>query len=122
MGIKRQARECALQIVFQLDGVAQPGSADVDDAIARFFENFDSPDDKGIFLAITSATAGARRSGMRAPASKGISSMPSVRAPCACAMRCRWKASTADAGALARLRGRPSARRAMACSSWRALW
>jgi N utilization substance protein B len=51
MGIKRQARECALQIVFQLDGVAQPGTADVDDAIARFFENFDSPDDKARAMA-----------------------------------------------------------------------
>jgi len=51
MGIKRQARECALQIVFQLDGVAQPGTADVDDAISRFFENFDSPDDKARAMA-----------------------------------------------------------------------
>jgi transcription termination factor NusB len=40
MGIRRQARECALQIVFQLDGLAQPAAADIEDAISRFFENF----------------------------------------------------------------------------------
>ncbi len=51
MGIKRQARECALQIVFQLDGVAQPSVADVDDAGDRFFENFDAPDEKARTMA-----------------------------------------------------------------------
>ena len=51
MGIKRQARECALQIVFQLDGVRQPTSVDVDEAISRFFENFDAPDEKARAMA-----------------------------------------------------------------------
>lgn len=51
MGIKRQARECALQIVFQLDGVDAPTTADVDDAVSRFFENFDTPDDKARAMA-----------------------------------------------------------------------
>lgn len=51
MGIKRQARECALQIVFQLDGVTEPTTADIDDAVSRFFENFDTPDDKARAMA-----------------------------------------------------------------------
>ncbi len=51
MGIKRQARECALQIIFQLDSVDAPSAADIDDAIARFFENFDAPDDKAKAMA-----------------------------------------------------------------------
>ena len=46
MGIRRQARECALQIIFQLDAMPSPSLADIDDAIERFFENFDAPDDK----------------------------------------------------------------------------
>lgn len=51
MGIKRQARECALQIIFQLDGVAEPVVVDIDDAIHRFFENFDAPDEKARAMA-----------------------------------------------------------------------
>lgn len=39
MGLKRQARECALQILYPLDMV--PGLA-ADDAIARFFESFEA--------------------------------------------------------------------------------
>lgn len=47
MGIKRQARECALQILYPLDmlgrepGVAVDAQA-VNDAISRFFDNFDA--------------------------------------------------------------------------------
>lgn len=43
MGIKRQARECALQILYPLDMLdkASDGRA-IDDAIERFFENFDA--------------------------------------------------------------------------------
>lgn len=51
MGIRRQARECALQIVFQLDGMAAPTAADIGDAIDRFFENFDAPDEKARAMA-----------------------------------------------------------------------
>jgi N utilization substance protein B len=51
MGIKRQARECALQIIFQLDNVEVPSAADIDDAIAHFFENFDAPDEKAKAMA-----------------------------------------------------------------------
>lgn len=51
MGIRRQARECALQIVFQLDGVAAPTATDIGDAIAQFFENFDAPDEKARAMA-----------------------------------------------------------------------
>jgi N utilization substance protein B len=51
MGIRRQARECALQIVFQLDGVAAPTATDIGDAIDQFFENFDAPDDKARAMA-----------------------------------------------------------------------
>jgi N utilization substance protein B len=39
MGLKRQARECALQILYPLEMSA--GFA-LEDAIARFFENFDA--------------------------------------------------------------------------------
>lgn len=45
MGIKRQARECALQILYPLDMLDAVGASievDVDDAIARFFDNFDA--------------------------------------------------------------------------------
>ena len=55
MGIRRQARECALQIVFQLDSWPNPNVGDADDAVARFFENFDAPDDKARALASTMA-------------------------------------------------------------------
>jgi N utilization substance protein B len=51
MGIRRQARECALQIVFQLDGVAMPTATDIGDAVDQFFENFDAPDDKARAMA-----------------------------------------------------------------------
>jgi len=51
MGVRRQARECALQIVYQLDAVAEPTASDVDEAISRFFDNFDAPDDKARELA-----------------------------------------------------------------------
>ena len=51
MGIRRQARECALQIVFQLDTWPSPRVDDADDAVARFFENFDAPDEKARSLA-----------------------------------------------------------------------
>ncbi len=51
MGIRRQARECALQIVFQLDGVPAPTAADIGDAIDQFFENFDAPDEKARAMA-----------------------------------------------------------------------
>jgi N utilization substance protein B len=44
VGIKRQARECALQILYQLDSVKEPTVAHADEAIAHFFENFDAPD------------------------------------------------------------------------------
>lgn len=39
--MKRQARECALQILYPLD-VSASTLDGVDDAIARFFENFDA--------------------------------------------------------------------------------
>ena len=55
MGIRRQARECALQIVFQLDTWPSPRVEDADDAVARFFENFDAPDDKARSLATAMA-------------------------------------------------------------------
>ena len=48
MGIKRQARECALQILYPLDMIAPKGAAPladadgVEDALARFFEHFDA--------------------------------------------------------------------------------
>lgn len=51
MGIRRQARECALQIVFQLDGVPAPTATDIGDAIDQFFENFDAPDEKARAMA-----------------------------------------------------------------------
>lgn len=51
MGVRRQARECALQIVFQLDGKKAVTAADVDEAVSQFFENFDTPDDKAKGLA-----------------------------------------------------------------------
>jgi N utilization substance protein B len=55
MGIRRQARECALQIVFQLDSWPSPKAADADDAIERFFENFEAPDERARTLAATMA-------------------------------------------------------------------
>jgi N utilization substance protein B len=55
MGVRRQARECALQIVFQLDAWPNPSVADADDAIARFFENFDAPDERARTLASSMA-------------------------------------------------------------------
>ncbi len=55
MGVRRQARECALQIVFQLDTWPSPKADDADDAVARFFENFDAPDEKAKALATTMA-------------------------------------------------------------------
>jgi N utilization substance protein B len=51
MGVRRQARECALQIVFQLDAWPMPSVSDADDAIARFFENFDAPDERARTMA-----------------------------------------------------------------------
>jgi N utilization substance protein B len=51
MGVRRQARECALQIVFQLDAWPNPSVSDADDAIARFFDNFDAPDERARALA-----------------------------------------------------------------------
>lgn len=44
MGIKRQARECALQILYPLDMVMRSGTdpLSVDDAAAQFFDNFDA--------------------------------------------------------------------------------
>lgn len=45
MGVKRQARECALQILYPLDMLAAKEIAiaiNIDDAIARFFDNFDA--------------------------------------------------------------------------------
>ncbi len=45
MGIKRQARECALQILYPLDMLALEDleiKLQVEDAIARFFDNFDA--------------------------------------------------------------------------------
>ena len=41
MGIKRQARECALQILYPLDMV---DSLSPDEAINEFFESFDAPE------------------------------------------------------------------------------
>ena len=55
MGVRRQARECALQIVFQLDAWPTPSVADADDAVARFFDNFDAPDERARALATTMA-------------------------------------------------------------------
>ena len=43
MGVRRQARECALQILYQLD-VGDPAAAVVDEAIDHFFVNFDAPE------------------------------------------------------------------------------
>jgi N utilization substance protein B len=51
MGVRRQARECALQIVFQLDAWPTPSAGDADDAVARFFDNFDAPDERARELA-----------------------------------------------------------------------
>ena len=42
MGVKRQARECALQILYPLDMPSKETAPAPDDAIARFFENFDA--------------------------------------------------------------------------------
>lgn len=43
MGIKRQARECALQILYPLDMLEKSDDGRViDDALERFFENFDA--------------------------------------------------------------------------------
>jgi N utilization substance protein B len=44
MGVKRQARECALQILYPLDVIAATGGgvADVNAAIGAFFDNFDA--------------------------------------------------------------------------------
>jgi N utilization substance protein B len=42
MGIRRQARECALQILYPLDMVSKEAKVDVEEAIERFFENFDA--------------------------------------------------------------------------------
>lgn len=45
MGIKRQARECALQILYPLDMLTGKDAAvavTVEDAITRFFDNFDA--------------------------------------------------------------------------------
>ena len=55
MGVRRQARECALQIVFQLDSWPNPNVGDADDAVERFFENFDAPDAKARALAAVMA-------------------------------------------------------------------
>ena len=55
MGIRRQARECALQIVFQLDSVEAPTSAEIDDAVDHFFDNFDAPDAKARTMATSIA-------------------------------------------------------------------
>jgi N utilization substance protein B len=55
MGIRRQARECALQIVFQLDTWPSPKVQDANDAVDRFFENFDAPDEKARALAAAMA-------------------------------------------------------------------
>src|SRR5688572_24498826 len=44
MGTRRQARECALQILYQLDGFEAWDDGRVDDAVAKFFENFDAPE------------------------------------------------------------------------------
>lgn len=55
MGIRRQARECALQIVFQLDSVETPTSTEIDDAVDHFFDNFDAPDDKARAMATSIA-------------------------------------------------------------------
>ena len=43
MGVRRQARECALQILYHLDGAAEAAPL-VDDAVERFFANFDAPE------------------------------------------------------------------------------
>ena len=48
MGVKRQARECALQILYMVDAMGSPTGA-VDDAVVsqairHFFDNFDAPD------------------------------------------------------------------------------
>jgi N utilization substance protein B len=43
MGIKRQARECALQILYPLDMLGKElDPAAVDDALERFFDSFDA--------------------------------------------------------------------------------
>jgi transcription antitermination protein NusB len=44
MGTRRQARECALQILYQLDGLAAWDDARVEDAVAKFFDHFDAPE------------------------------------------------------------------------------
>jgi transcription antitermination protein NusB len=53
MGTRRQARECALQIIYQLDKSEAPTAADATAAVERFFENFDAPEDKARALAHT---------------------------------------------------------------------
>jgi N utilization substance protein B len=55
MGVRRQARECALQIVFQLDAWPNPSVGDADDAFGRFFGKFDAPDERARALASTMA-------------------------------------------------------------------
>jgi transcription antitermination protein NusB len=42
VGIKRQARECALQILYPLDALGTPTDDDAIDGCARFFDNFDA--------------------------------------------------------------------------------
>lgn len=44
MGTRRQARECALQILYQLDGFETWEGPRVDEAIARFFDHFEAPE------------------------------------------------------------------------------
>jgi N utilization substance protein B len=44
MGVKRQARECALQILYTLDARKEPSEVDVEGAVRGFFDNFDSPE------------------------------------------------------------------------------
>jgi transcription antitermination protein NusB len=44
MGVKRQARESALQILYPLDGKTIPTLDDAESAAERFFDNFEAPD------------------------------------------------------------------------------
>jgi len=47
MGVRRHARECALQILYQLDPQLHAGADAVglvDEAVEKFFSNFDAPD------------------------------------------------------------------------------
>jgi transcription antitermination protein NusB len=44
VGVKRQARECALQILYPIDTIDAPSVDDAMLSASRFFENFEAPE------------------------------------------------------------------------------